>query len=150
MHFSVNHPIRCIIKNLTFICMLQNIPSYYIYEQSNNFPLSLRVNLIRFSIGIIASIVNLIMLCTRRWKRSKSDLYILLQSSNSNFSIETLTLTTQWPELALHRWQLVGKNNVYGTAPTAFLHILVASSTSARKDFDLQLKLELIYWPRKD
>jgi len=33
---------------------------------------------------------------------------IKVQSSNSNFSIATLTLTTQWPELALHCWQLVG------------------------------------------
>jgi len=39
-------------------------------------------------------------------------------NSNSNskfFSIATLTLTTQWPELALHCWQLVGKTNVYRT-----------------------------------
>jgi len=38
------------------------------------------------------------------------------------------------PELALHCWQLVGKNNVYGTAPTAAQHILIASPTSAQKD----------------
>jgi len=38
-------------------------------------------------------------------------------------------------------WQLVGKNNVYGTAPTAALHISIASSTSARKDYDPHPKL---------
>jgi len=36
------------------------------------------------------------------------------------FSIATLTLTNQWPELDLHCWQLIGKTNVYGTA-----HILI-------------------------
>jgi len=72
--------------------------------------------------------------------------------SNSNCSIAALTLTTQWPELTLglHCWQLVGKTNVYGTAPTAALHILIANPTSARKDFDPQPKLVLIYRPRKD
>jgi len=52
------------------------------------------------------------------------------------------------PELALHCWQLVGKTNVYVTAPTAALHILIASHTSARKDFDPQPKLLLICRPR--
>jgi len=37
------------------------------------------------------------------------------KSLSSYFSIATLTLTTQWPELALHCWQLVGKTNVHGT-----------------------------------
>jgi len=64
------------------------------------------------------------------------------------FSIATLTFTTHWPELALHCWQLVGKTNVYGTAPTAALHILIASPTSARQDFDPQPQLVLIYRPR--
>jgi len=35
---------------------------------------------------------------------------------SSNFSTAILTLTTQWPELALHCLQLIGKTNVYGTA----------------------------------
>jgi len=35
-------------------------------------------------------------------------------------------------------------------APTAAQHILIASPTSARKDFDPQTKLILIYRPRKD
>jgi len=82
-----------------------------------------------------------------RSSRRVSNLQI--QSSNSNFSIATLTLTTQWPEHALHCLQLVGKTNVYGTAPMAALHILIASPTSARKDFDPQLKLVLIYRPQK-
>jgi len=50
----------------------------------------------------------------------------------------------------LHCWQLVGKTNVYGTAPTAALHILIASPESAPKDFDPLPKLVLIYRPRKD
>jgi len=54
------------------------------------------------------------------------------------------------PELALHCWQFVDKTNVYGTAPTAAQHILIASPTSARKDFDPQPKLVLIYRPRKE
>jgi len=66
------------------------------------------------------------------------------------FFIATFTLTTQWTELALHCWQLVGKTDVYGTAPTAALHILIASPTSARMDFEPQPKLVLIYRPRKD
>jgi len=65
------------------------------------------------------------------------------------FSVATLTWTIR-PELALHCWQLVGKTNVYGTAPTAALHILIASPTSARRDFDPQPKLVLIYRPRRD
>jgi len=70
------------------------------------------------------------------------------KSKSSNFSIATRTLTTQLP----HCWQLVGlgKINVYGTAPTAAIRVLIASPTSARKDLDPQLKLLLIYRPRKD
>ena len=50
----------------------------------------------------------------------------------------------------LHGWQLAGKTNVYRTAPTAALHILFASPTSARQDFNPQPKLVLIYRPHED
>jgi len=42
------------------------------------------------------------------------------------------------------------KDDVYGTAPTAALHISIASPTSVLKDLDLQLRLVPIYRHRKE
>ena len=44
----------------------------------------------------------------------------------------------------LQSWQLAGKTNVYGTAPTAALHILFASPTSARQDFNLDPEIDRV------